>query len=135
MTERVPKAVREVVRKRASKRCEYCYKPEGVSLYPHHVEHIRPLLHLGNSELDNLAWACFQCNTNKSANIASYDSETKELTPLFNPRTQKWEEHFVMKDGIINGKTAIGRVTVRNLQLNHPEQVKMRKSLINAGKW
>jgi predicted subunit of tRNA(5-methylaminomethyl-2-thiouridylate) methyltransferase len=135
MTERVPKAVREAVRKRASKRCEYCYKPEGVSLYPHHVEHIRPLLHLGNSELDNLAWACFQCNTNKSANIASYDSETKELTPLFNPRTQDWDEHFVMKDALITGKTAVGRVTVRILQINHPEQVKMRKSLINAGRW
>lgn len=135
MTTRVPKELRDQVRQRASGRCEYCCKPEGYSLYSHHVDHIIPLLHGGDLSLDNLAWACFQCNTTKSANIASYDLETGELTPLFHPHKQKWDDHFEMVNAVINGKTPIGRVTVKILQINHPDQVETRQKLIKAKIW
>jgi hypothetical protein len=36
---------------------------------------------------------------------------------------------------MIFGKTAIGRVTVRLLQMNHPEQLEIRLQLIQAGVW
>jgi hypothetical protein len=75
--------VREQVRQRADARCEYCRKPEAASTYPHHVEHIIARKHGGSSDLENLAWACFQCNVSKGSDIASYDIETRELTHPF----------------------------------------------------
>jgi HNH endonuclease len=132
---RVPKSVREKVRERAEKRCEYCRKPEEAADYPHHVDHIIPLRHGGSSALDNLAWACFQCNTAKIRDIASFDLETRQLVLFYNPRTQKWNDYFEMDGAIINGKTPIGRVTVRLLQMNTPSQVGTRQRLINADLW
>jgi 5-methylcytosine-specific restriction endonuclease McrA len=78
--------------------CEYCHQPELFSPYSYHVDHILPVKRHGGSEgLDNLAWACFECNTNKAGDISRYDYETKELTPLYNPRTQLWDDHFEMQ--------------------------------------
>ena len=132
---RVPSSLREQVRVRAGKRCEYCHKPEGISAYDHQADHIIALKHGGPTSLDNLAWACFQCNNTKGSDIASYDEVTGNLTPLYNPRTEEWHTHFMMDGPIIIGKTAIGRVTIRLLQLNHPEQVETRRNLIAAGLW
>lgn len=92
-------------------------------------------MHGGNSELSNLAWACFQCNTHKGTNIASYDHETGHLTPLYNPRLHRWEDHFVMqKDAVISGLTDIGRVTVRILNINSTVQLETRRQLLRSGK-
>ena len=133
---RVSERVRELVRERAKGRCEYCGKPEGVNTFSHQVDHIIPEKHTGTSEFDNLAWSCLRCNSTKASEIASYDVLTKLLTPLFNPRTQNWSDHFEMnEEAQIIGKTAIGRVTVRTLQLNHSKQLKSRRDLIETGLW
>jgi hypothetical protein len=126
-------SIREFVRLRAQYCCEYCHKPEGYSLYRHQIDHIIALKHEGSSEPDNLAYACFQCNTTKGSDVASYDGGI--LTPLFNPRIQDWNEHFEFDDALLIGKTAIGRVTIRVLQMNHPEQVETRYRLMQAGVW
>ena len=132
---RVGAAVRDFVRQRASGRCEYCLKPEIVSTYGFHVDHIIPILHGGTSDVDNLAWACFECNVAKGRDIASYDSLTDALTPLYTPRTDSWHEHFVINGPEIVGLTAIGRVTVRILALNQADQLIIRANLIDAGYW
>jgi hypothetical protein len=133
---RVTTAVRLKVRERAGGRCEYCRKPERLSTHSHHTDHIIPVKrHGGSPEFDNLAWACFECNTNKGGDVASYDTETGELAPLFNPRTQKWDEHFEMEGALIIAKTAIGRVTVRVLEMNHANQLQAREMLMKAGLW
>jgi 5-methylcytosine-specific restriction endonuclease McrA len=126
---------REQVRERAGRRCEYCRKPEGVSAYAHQVEHVIAVKHDGPSTLDNLAWACFQCNNYKGPDIASYDKETNTLTPLYNPRQDRWDDHFFLEDAVIVGKTPTGRVTVRILQMNHPDQIETRAYLLRAGLW
>jgi 5-methylcytosine-specific restriction endonuclease McrA len=82
---RVAASLREKVRERANERCEYCRKPEGIGNFGHHIDHIIALKHNGSSDIENLAWACFQCNTTKGSNVASYDVQTKALTPLFKP--------------------------------------------------
>jgi hypothetical protein len=123
------------VRLRAGRRCEYCRKPENVSTYTHQVEHIIPRKQGGSSDLDNLAWACFQCNVAKGTDVAAYDQGSGNLTPLFNPRTQTWDDCFEMDEARIVGRNAVGRVTVFLLQFNHPEQIEMRQRLINAGEW
>jgi hypothetical protein len=131
----VSPVLRQEVRARAADRCEYCRKPPGFSAYPHHIEHIIACKHGGTSEIDNLAWACFQCNVAKGSDIASYDPLSGSLTPLFNPRTDDWHEHFELVESEIRGKTAIGRATVRLLQMNQPENLEVRRLLIAAGVW
>ena len=133
---RVSAAIREQVRQRAGERCEYCRKPEMPGTYPHHIEHIVALKHGGSSDLDNLAWACFQCNVAKGSDVASYDEQTGELTPLYNPRRQEWDDQFRLDDDAdIVGITPVGHVTARLLQINHPDQVETRRQLIRAGVW
>lgn len=127
-------AVRQEVHMRAAGRCEYCCKQEQYSPYAFHIDHIIPLKrHNGSNELDNLAWACFDCNTNKSGDIAGY--ENGELIPLFNPRKQQWNDHFEWDGAVLVGKTPIGLVTIRLLQLNHPDRIEIRRELMEADIW
>lgn len=79
--------------------------------------------------------ACLSCNISKGSDVASYDPITSTLTPLFNPRTQSWDEHFEMDGLEIKGKTPVGRVTVNILQMNDSEQIGTRRYLMNAGQW
>ncbi len=132
---RITESQREQVRHRAEGRCEYCRKPELVSTYGYHVDHVIPIAHGGNSEPTNLAWACFECNISKGRDVASYDPVTRLLTPLYNPRTDIWEQHFAFQGARIVGVSAIGRVTVRLLSLNAPDQIETRQLLMDIGEW
>jgi hypothetical protein len=132
---RVPQALRTEAQERAGHRCEYCCLPEHHLRYPFHAEHIIARQHGGTTTPDNLAWACLLCNARKGPNIAAYDPESGELTPLYHPRQQPWDDHFEMVEGEIVGKTAIGRATTRLLQFNTPERVELRRALIEAGEW
>jgi hypothetical protein len=132
---RVPQSIREQVQKRAQKRCEYCRRPEIAGGFSYQVDHVIPEKHLGSSEINNLAWACFKYNNAKSTDISSYDVDTGALTLLYNPRTQGWDEHFEILEGVIIGKTPIGRVTARILEMNSPQQIGDCRSLIEDGLW
>lgn len=125
----VSPAVRDQVRRRASGRCEYCHKPDGFSHQSHHVDHIISQKHGGSDNLDNLAWACFQCNVGKGSDIAAWDDDMGRLTPLFNPRTQAWDGNVII------GKTAVGRVTIKILQMNHEDQLTTRRWLMGHNLW
>lgn len=57
------------------------------------------------------------------------------LTPFFNPRTQVWDDHFALDGALIVPLTPEARVTAMILQLNHPDRVQERESLILAGKY
>ena len=54
---------------------------------------------------------------------------------LFNPRKQDWTVHFQIMDAKIEGKTAEGRLTVRLLQLNHPDRIESRDLLVKAKRY
>ena len=132
----ISESVRKQVQDRANNRCEYCYKPEYASFHGFHVDHIVPIKHGGTSELENLAWACLECNVNNGRDISSYDEFSGELTPLFNPRTQLWADHFVLDDhAIVHGKTPVGRVTIHMLNMNHISQIEIRRRLMNRNLW
>lgn len=91
--------------------------------------------HGGKTDLDNLAYACFECNRQKGPNLASLDPQTGERAWLYNPRTQNWADNFRLDDsGTISGLTAEGRATVSLLAFNDPERVQDRKELIELGK-
>jgi hypothetical protein len=99
---------------RARHCCEYCHAPEALFNFPFEVEHIAPLAHGGGDGIENLALACRACNVYKAAYLAFIGPDTDELTLLFHPRIDDWEDHFVADPttGWVVGKTAIGRVTI-----------------------
>jgi 5-methylcytosine-specific restriction endonuclease McrA len=83
------------VRERAGYRCEYCQLEQNDSpLAALHIEHIIPKAHGGTDDPDNLALACIDCNLHKGPNLTGVDPQTKQITQLFHPRRDKWDEHF-----------------------------------------
>ena len=120
---------RTQVRERAHNACEYCNLHQDDSpLAALHVEHIIPRSHGGNDDLDNLALACIDCNLHKGTNLTGIDPQTNEVTELFHPRRQEWNEHFGSQGVYLVGKTATGRTTIRVLNMNSEDQLAMRSS-------
>ena len=126
-------AIRQAIRERANFRCEYCLRPESRSWFPFEPDHVIALKHGGPTELENLAFACMDCNRHKGTDLASIDVETGRVVRLFHPRRDRWAKHFEMRKGVIVPRTSIGRVTEHVLQLNRPEVVEIRRWLISKG--
>ena len=123
-------ATRALVRRRAAERCEYCrLRQEDSPLAALHVEHICPRKHGGADGEENLCLACIDCNLHKGSNLAGLDPETGALTELFHPRRQKWGDHFAWEGIFLVGKTAIGRTTVRVLDMNAEAQLELRSTV------
>lgn len=123
--------LREIVRQRAECRCEYCRMSQEYDVFPFQIDHIISLKHHGSSEVTNLAFSCYNCNSYKGPNIAGIDPETDEITRLFHPRRDRWDEHFFWDGLYLRGCTAIGRTTVDVLSINRPERVELRRTLRN----
>ena len=120
-------ATRRLVRQRASNRCEYCgLRQDQSPLAALQIEHILPKKHGGGDEAENLALACIDCNLSKSSNLAGRDPETRQVTELFNPRTQLWDEHFERQGIFIVGRTAVGRTTIVVLNMNSDDALELR---------
>jgi HNH endonuclease len=129
----ISSAIRQQLSERAKRRCEYCLLHEDHSIKRHEPDHIIPKKHGGKDVSGNLAWACFQCNRFKGSEVAAFDSETGNLTPIFNPRQHHWTEHFFIESGMIMPKSEIGRVTILVLQLNRSGRVSVRAKLMQSG--
>lgn len=115
------------VRERAGNRCEYCQLHQDDSpLATLHIEHVIPKVHGGTDDLENLALACIDCNLHKGTNLTGVDPETRQITNLFHPRRERWEEHFTWDGNQIAGLSASGRTTVRVLQMNSEDQLALR---------
>ncbi len=122
-------AAKTSVRERAGHRCEYCQLHQDDSpLASLHIEHIVPKKHGGSDEIDNLALACIDCNLHKGTNLTGIDPETDRITELFHPRRQRWSEHFEWAGIYLVGKTAVGRTTVRVLNMNSDDRLALRAS-------
>ncbi len=85
--------------------------------------------------MDNLALSCTLCNRRKGSDITSVDPETGEVISLFNPRAQRWLDHFEVDGVRIIGKTPEGRTTVEFLRLNAFERLIERAEWISAGRF
>jgi hypothetical protein len=121
------------VRRRAGERCEYCRLPQAAFRRRFHIEHIIAGQHGGTTELDNLALACWQCNFKKGPNLSGIDPETAQVTPLFNPRKERWASHFdmqvetLMAFGI--GIRGLTRSVVQRLVIGFPQCGQRSKKL------
>lgn len=84
------------------------------------IDHLVPQSLGGSDEPDNLALACTRCNQRRYNFTIGIDPVTQQEIPLFNPRNQKWADHFIWTvDGLkILGITPTGRATCNRLDLN-----------------
>lgn len=119
--------VRRLVRERAGGRCEYCLLPEPDSIIRHQLDHILARKHQGRNSAANLAYCCALCNKHKGSDVSSVDTITGRLEPLFHPRLHLWTEHFRVVGLRITPLSGVGRVTIRLLQLNHPDRIAERR--------
>lgn len=129
----VSESTKQSVRERANYLCEYCHSLELLSANRFTIDHIVPRSLDGSDDIDNLALACRRCNERRYNFVAGIDPETQEIVPIFNPRQQKWSEHFVwILDGtVIQGSTSVGRATCVRFDLNdlrYPEDDSIRQT-------
>lgn len=98
----VNETTKKLVRERAKFLCEYCHSLEEASAALFAIDHIIPQSLPGSSDdPDNLALACQRCNGYRYNFTTGIDPETGDLIPIFNPRKQKWSDHFLWSaDGL-----------------------------------
>lgn len=97
--------VKQAIRARAKYICEYYHSLERLSANRFTVDHVTLSSLGGSDKIDNLALACRRCNERRYNFVAGIDPETQEIVPIFNPRRQQWEEHFVwLNQGVVIGE-------------------------------
>jgi hypothetical protein len=120
---------------RAHHRCEYCRAPEAAFNFPFEVEHVVPHFKKGPDVESNWALACRSCNLRKDIKVTAEDPISNECVPLFDPREDIWDEHFLFEilTAVIRGVTPIGRATADCLDLNSADQIDARKLWFEMG--
>lgn len=122
----IPASLRRLVIERSENRCEYCKVSQIGQVATFHIDHVVPVAAGGLTTPDNLALACVSCSLRKGARQNLKDPETGEMASIFNPRQQRWKEHFAWNDVQLFGLTATGRATVEALSLNRPIMLAIR---------
>ena len=127
--------LRHLVATRADYLCEYCLIAEADTFFGCQVDHIISLKHGGGTEPENLAYACAFCNRHKGSDIASIAPETGRLVRFYNPRADRWANHFRLNGDVIEPLTEISEATARILRFNSPDRILEREALIKAGSY
>jgi hypothetical protein len=68
---------------------------------------------------------CPGCNLHKSGRIEAPDPDTGQSVPLFNPRIDRWTDHFRWDRFRV---AAVGRATAAALEFNHPRRLRVRQA-------
>lgn len=76
---------------------------------------------------------CQRCNWCKGPNLSGVDPDTGRIVNLFQPRQDRWEDHFEFLGDRIRAKNAIGRATTWLLEMNSDERVRWRRTLREHG--
>lgn len=135
MADRITTERRLSVAARADYLCEYCLIAEEDTYFGCEVDHIISVKHGGESEAENLAYACATCNRYKGSDIASISRQSGLMIRFFNPRTDRWAEHFKLSGFHINSISEIGEVTARILRFNDEERIIEREALNAIGRY
>lgn len=111
--------------------CRYCLTMEANSGIRLTHDHITPVSKGGETSFENVCLACSPCNEHKADATRAVDPLTGEPVPLFNPRAQRWSDHFIWSADAtrVEGSTPSGRATVIALRMNQPIVVMAR------GRW
>lgn len=124
----VPTNIERFVRERPDGRCDYCGMHQSIQGGTFHCEHILPRVLGCQTVAENMALACPSCNLHKSRRVAVRDAETGSVIPHFNPRTDRWAEHFEWDEFTLAGISPTGRATIDLLQLNAPRRLQIRQA-------
>ena len=135
MSSYVSPALRRLVATRANYLCEYCLIHEDDTFFGCEVDHIISTKHGGQTEADNLAYACVFCNRAKGSDIGSRVVLTGAFSRFFNPRTDLWTAHFSLDRVRLAPLSDIGEVTVRLLGIKHPDRLIERQALREWGRY
>jgi HNH endonuclease len=129
-SDRITAALVKLVRQRAAEQCEYCRIPQSSQEATFHVDHIKPRSAGGLTVPDNLALACVSCSLRKAARTEVRDPRSGAEVAIFNPRTDRWSEHFLWTPRWqVKGTTPTGRATCAALLMNRPAIVGIRQQL------
>ncbi len=135
MSSYVSAELRRLVHERAQALCEYCLIHEEDTFFGCQVDHIISEKHSGPTEAQNLASACTFCNRAKGTDLGSMASGSGQLTRFFNPRDDRWSEHFRLDGARIVPLTVIGEVTSSVLQFNAVDRLSERFALISVSRY
>lgn len=80
------------------------------------------------------SYACTFCNRAKGTDIGSVIAGS-QFTRFFNPRTDRWADHFDLNGALIEALTPVGEATAKILRFNEEERVLERESLIDIGRY
>jgi hypothetical protein len=132
----ITRAQRDLIHERAGDCCEYCRVAQGDRLSKFQIDHIIPVKHGGSDDIDNLCLACLKCDGFKGPNVAALDPVTGEATKLYDPRRQKWDDHFqINPDATLTGVSPAGRATLVVLRINEESRVKQRWMAMFLGEY
>jgi HNH endonuclease len=114
----IPRLLRNLVIERAGNRCEYCGLSQSGQEATFHLDHVIPVKAGGETTANNLALACVSCSLRKAARQTVLDPETNITVRIFNPRQQRWLDHFRWDSVYVVGIIATGRGTLESLNMN-----------------
>lgn len=133
MSSYVTAELRRSVRSRAKSLCEYCLIHEGNAYLGCEVDHVLSEKHGGLTVAENLAFACQLCNRAKGSDVGTMLPGTGAFCRFFNPRVDRWADHFALVGAEIVATSEIGEATLRILRMNDPERVLERSVLAEKG--
>ena len=115
---KISRKLADKIRQQAKNRCGYCLLPQNLNPTLLEIEHIQPTAKNGNDEEENLWLACRECNSHKSVKTHGFDEKTRRRIKLFNPRKQKWRNHFEFSEDAteIIGKNGLRQSNSRSLE-------------------
>ena len=131
----VPADLRRLVAARADALCEYCLIHEEDTLLGCQVDHVISEKHGGPTAEANLAYACTPCNRRKGSDVGSIHPSSGAVLRFFNPRLDRWVDHFRLVGARIEPVSEIGEVTERILGFNHVDRLQERQLLISIGRY
>lgn len=115
--------IRQLVRERAQRCCEFCGVSENDTAGLLTIDHFQPVSKGGSDQLNNLLYCCMRCNLYKQDYWPQYPDDL----PLWNPRTEPASNHFIsLDDGNLYPLTSIGDFTIKLLHLNRPQLIAYR---------
>jgi hypothetical protein len=130
----IPAALTRQVVERAGNRCEFCCLSQQGQEATFHVDHVIPVARRGPTTIENLALACVSCSLLKGARQTATDPESEVKVTLFNPRSDRWVDHFRWEGVTIVGLTPTGRATVDALEMNRPIILAIREEEAARGR-
>ncbi len=89
--------LREAIRERARRVCEYCRLPEEYDRLPFQPDHIIAEKHRGPTVVENLAWSCYDCNMYKGPKLLSVFGVSSSSCDMSSRSTQSRVRSFVSR--------------------------------------